>query len=701
MDALGKAIYEFGEWRLDLAGHLLLRGGEPVPLTPKVFDTLVVLVENAGRLVPKDEFLKKVWPDAFVEEAALSQNISVLRKTLSGGDGLLIETVPKLGYRFVGKVHLVSDKSKTAPVPAVQTTSQEQASPVKLGLRKLAAGLIGIAALLVATISFEWIWQPTEPKVVHALSLTTSGRAEPWGGITVDGSRVYFLEWQSGSIRLMETSVAGGNETQVAAPFPHTRIFGLSPDGSQFLIGDFVAGRHPMPLYTWPIQGGALHRIGDIMVDAAAWFPDGSRILYSLEQGVFSVELNGTNPRHLFDVNDSAADFSWRPDGSVFRFTVIDNKGDLSLWEASDREQSQHLLFPNWAEPEGECCGSWMPDGRNYVFSAFEHGVEDLWVLPESEGLVWRRKRIPLRLTNGPVGLSTPVPGKDGKRLFVFGLQFSRSALRFDPSHEIFIPSFSSKPMFDFALSRDGKWLAYIGEGELLWRSRIDGTEAVQLISHPLMALRPRWSPDGSHILFMGHKEGTTSTPYIIPSEGGAIVPVAEEGTANYAQADWSPDGNSVVFDAASGSGSQEGISVIDLNTHIPSFVPDSKSKDYVRWSPDGRYLAARSEDEKELFLFDFRSQQWKHLATAQYIRRHEWDPNSSDLYFQDALAPAQTVFRVNVNSGKIEPVFDFGPLLAQGATGCTFEGRMPDGSYLSSVRASVASIYALDVELP
>jgi DNA-binding winged helix-turn-helix (wHTH) protein len=73
-------IYEFGEWRLDPAEHLLSRNGSGVPLGPKVFDTLLVLVENAGRLVTKDEFMKRVWPDSFVEDLALTQNISQLRK---------------------------------------------------------------------------------------------------------------------------------------------------------------------------------------------------------------------------------------------------------------------------------------------------------------------------------------------------------------------------------------------------------------------------------------------------------------------------------------------------------------------------------------------------------------------------------------------------------------------------------------------
>src|SRR5438067_9310796 len=105
-----KAIYEFGDWRLDPAEQLLLRGGQPVPLTPKVFKTLLLLVENAGRLVTKQEFMDRVWPDTFVEDSALAQNISQLRKTLALASalGLLIETVPKRGYRLLGPVRLIS-----------------------------------------------------------------------------------------------------------------------------------------------------------------------------------------------------------------------------------------------------------------------------------------------------------------------------------------------------------------------------------------------------------------------------------------------------------------------------------------------------------------------------------------------------------------------------------------------------------------
>src|SRR5262249_43017845 len=111
-----KHFYEFGPFRLDTADRLLLRDGQHVPLTPKAFETLLTLVENCGRVIDKDELLKKVWPDTFVEEVNLAKNVSYLRKVLGGEEAAqYIETIPKRGYRFVASVKDVCDE-RSGPV---------------------------------------------------------------------------------------------------------------------------------------------------------------------------------------------------------------------------------------------------------------------------------------------------------------------------------------------------------------------------------------------------------------------------------------------------------------------------------------------------------------------------------------------------------------------------------------------------------
>ena len=106
MSAQAKVIFEFGSFRLNPAERLLLRDQAPIHLPPKAFDALLVLVENQGHLLEKDDLLRKVWPDTFVEESNLAQHISLLRKALQDGeDGpRYIETVPRRGYRFIAEV---------------------------------------------------------------------------------------------------------------------------------------------------------------------------------------------------------------------------------------------------------------------------------------------------------------------------------------------------------------------------------------------------------------------------------------------------------------------------------------------------------------------------------------------------------------------------------------------------------------------
>jgi len=115
--------YEFGRFRLKVAERLLLREGEPVPLTPKVFDILVTLVEHGGQVVAKDDLMKRVWPNTFVEEGNLTQNISLLRKALGETPGgvQFIETVPRRGYRFVAE----TSESSNGDLKPVETPEPE------------------------------------------------------------------------------------------------------------------------------------------------------------------------------------------------------------------------------------------------------------------------------------------------------------------------------------------------------------------------------------------------------------------------------------------------------------------------------------------------------------------------------------------------------------------------------------------------
>ena len=104
-----KRFYSFGEFRVDAHERLLFKGDREISLTPKVFDTLLVLIEHSSHVLTKKELMQQVWPDSFVEENNLAQNISILRKALGES---LIQTIPKRGYRFVGDVSISGDEDQ-------------------------------------------------------------------------------------------------------------------------------------------------------------------------------------------------------------------------------------------------------------------------------------------------------------------------------------------------------------------------------------------------------------------------------------------------------------------------------------------------------------------------------------------------------------------------------------------------------------
>jgi len=151
-------LYEFGPFRLDPAERKLLRGNQIVPLTPKAFETLLLLVRNSGHLLEKDEFISALWPDTVVEEGSLSNNIFVLRKAL-GEDPAFIETVPRRGYRFVGTVRQVPPAASTELEKPEVNTSGIASLPAK-ARRKWRGRALGSAAiaLLASLAAAGWFY---------------------------------------------------------------------------------------------------------------------------------------------------------------------------------------------------------------------------------------------------------------------------------------------------------------------------------------------------------------------------------------------------------------------------------------------------------------------------------------------------------------------------------------------------------------
>ena len=171
MSAQTKMIFEFGSFRLNPAERLLLRDQAPVHLPPKAFDALVVLVQNRGHLLEKDELLRKVWPDTFVEESNLAQHVSVLRKALQDGEdgSRYIETVPRRGYRFIAQVREVGSIASDTNVLSAPGSSQSSSGVPESAVRDNVPPQhrflsltysIAVLSVLLAVLILTWpVWK--------------------------------------------------------------------------------------------------------------------------------------------------------------------------------------------------------------------------------------------------------------------------------------------------------------------------------------------------------------------------------------------------------------------------------------------------------------------------------------------------------------------------------------------------------------
>jgi TolB-like protein/DNA-binding winged helix-turn-helix (wHTH) protein len=181
-----KAVFEFGLFRLNPAERLLLREQVPVRLPPKAFDALLLLVENPGHLLEKEELLTKIWPGTFVEESNLAQHISILRKALQDGENgfRYIETVPKRGYRFIAEVRELGGT-------ATEGVILPESVPPRHRFRSLAVGLAGLAVLLAALILTPPVWKRLRgswPDPIRSLAVL------PLRNLSGDPAQDYFAE---------------------------------------------------------------------------------------------------------------------------------------------------------------------------------------------------------------------------------------------------------------------------------------------------------------------------------------------------------------------------------------------------------------------------------------------------------------------------------------------------------------------------
>jgi dipeptidyl aminopeptidase/acylaminoacyl peptidase len=299
------------------------------------------------------------------------------------------------------------------------------------------------------------------------------------------------------------------------------------------------------------------------------------------------------------------------------------------------------------------------------------------------------------------MSLHSPLPGKDGKKLYVVGRSYRGELESYDVKSHIFQPFLFGISAEFVEFSKDGQWAAYVSYPEgALWKCRVDGSQRTQLTFPPYKPILPRWSPDGKTIVFFSFPLSSTQPGriYTIPADGGTPSELMSGNMQNQQDPTWSPDGSKIAFggdanDAVVSSGSAA-IHILNLSTRQISDIPGSQGLYSPRWSPDGRDLAAMSADSGTIQIFDFQGRKWTQLAkgTFGWI---EWSNDSNYVYLKD-FAGKGSVDRIHIADQKMERVADLTNFADTGQAGGSLS-LSPDDSPLLLRDTGTQDIYSLD----
>jgi len=708
----------FGPFELDTSSGELFKLGQKLNLHGQPIEVLSILLERHGEVVTREEFCKRLWAeDTFVDfEHSLNTAIKKLRQALDDDPDKprYIETLPKKGYRFIAQVETVPNaaaagaelgnsagEASVASPPALLQTESEQPES-----RRWIWAVAALAVLLVAAAVAYQLLRPRVPVVTAIRQLTHTGRKKN-SPLATDGARVYFNELNAGKVRLAQVSTAGGEvsylDTQLDNPF----LMDISPDGSELML---ATGAAPAQVWILPLPAGAPRRIpGEYFW--AGFLPGSSQIVYLPPSEVlhmFASDVDSGNARALLQLPRDPVTFDWSvsPDGGRIRYVTSDGK----VWESRIDGTQKHLL--SQAFPKPPYGSNWRAGDKLFLLVCHKESQADLWAISSPR---WLGSRVPqpVQLTFGPTFFENPTASTDGKRIYAMGEVLRGELSTLDIHSGMFRKYLGGMSAGSTDFSRDGQWVAYVTDPQgNLWRSRQDGSERLQLTFPPMSAvLNPKWSPDGRLIAFM--EWNLQRKIYLVSADGGAPM-LLLSGDFEPADPGWSPDGKFLVY-----GGENRGMSLInptqtrteirilDLSTKQSKTVPGSQGMFSPRWSPDGHYLAALSDDNKQLFLYSFEKQHWQELPLPKLpkpalVGQPYWSHDSQYLYFSSAVD--NIVYKLSIPGGKPELVVS----LAGTDTGwpgmqpwgwAGWFGLTPDDHILVMLDRSVDEVYALDVE--
>ncbi len=531
-------IYKFDSFCLDATAKVLLRDGQPVTMTRKAVETLLVLTENAGQVVPKEELLKTIWPDRVVEEANLTQNIAMVRRALAveRGSAAFIETFPGRGYRLIGPVALEDPKPIQAMseqtdfslnIPFVTTepndvsgSVQPKSAPRPAGKWVVVALTVVIALGLLGWLAFRGN-SPTAESVFHISPLTRLAGKEWQPALSPDGKKLAFVA-----------------EQEEGQP-PEIRVQTEGSDAS--LLISSVTGHYTSPAWSPDGQALAYLRIGKAATEV---------LTTSLNNGAAGTERVVTQftppnygyPYRLLD---------WSPDGRWLAVSHSETPGKpngLFLINLATGEKKP-LTKPS-EMVGGDLDPRFSPDGKQITFVRHIHrSHQELYTVSASGGET-------RSLTSDAKQISSHDWASDGTIVFasdrggefrLWKIHIASDSRDKQPQR---IEIFSALPI-EVSVARAAARLAYSVQQQdrNIWRLDLKDKQWTRVIASSAQDASPQYSPDGGKICFRSDRSGTEQL-WVSDANGHNQAQVTK-GELYPSVGHWAPDGQRIVFNNA------------------------------------------------------------------------------------------------------------------------------------------------------
>ena len=667
--------YSFGPYLVDVPRRALLRDGEPLAITPKAFETLLALVRNRDRVMPKDELLQAVWPDAFVSEDSLTQSVSVLRRALGdrSGQPQFIATIPRRGYRFVAAVEaltVVESDGEGENLPAIVETEPEALLPIPLSsepslpspplpvapppFKRGWAAAAALVAVIAATVVLSVRTGTTVPRGVvptgsirfildppqdHALA---SGAA-----LSPDGRYLTFVAREQGSGRpkLWVRSLESPDLRELPGTEGAFRPF-WSPDSDS--IGFFASGQ----LKRVRVDGSALQTLASVgyRPSGGSWSSRGVIVFSDRQSQLFVIPATGGDPKPLTVLQDSEQELahqmpSFLPDGNHFLYYAASSTADRNATYIGALDSSDRIrLFDASASSV-----IYAPPG---------------YVLFVRDGVLMAQRldTSRLRLTGAPTSLAQSSAQNPDTRvgvisasttgLLTFGGDIPSARLVWvardgQPLHAVDAPV----PLHNPTMSPDQRYIAadasLNGPRSGIWLIDVARGAPVRFSD----GILPTWGPRGSDVSFtVPHGAGEADLMARSITGPATADTILVGGPQMKIGGNWTPDGQ-LVFTTTN---PQTRLDLLRMpagsRTPVP-YLQTPFNELHGQVSPDGRWIAYTSDESGnwEVYLQTFPTAGGKRVISVGGGGEPLWRKDGRELYY---IAPDATVMAVSITPG-------------------------------------------------